>query len=175
MIVFHKLKLKAIVVQMTFLASWMIYFKQVMQLQNENNEVKFDKTNVQAELLFCGSLYKEPDLYLSYGESTRSKFDFSDPATRFFELFVVLSLPSSTLTCWWQGSDSANLLYQPSLPADFLFNKWEALGTGTWEGENSFLFLDPECVVAVDSRKGTVLCGSNIWISLVSLFTLFAF
>jgi replicative DNA helicase len=53
-------------------------------LQNENNEVKFDKTNVQAELLFCGSLYKEPDLYLSYGESTRSKFDFSDPATRFF-------------------------------------------------------------------------------------------
>ena len=53
-------------------------------MQNENNEVKFDKTNVQAELLFCGSMYKEPDLYLSYGESTRSKFDFSDPATRFF-------------------------------------------------------------------------------------------
>ena len=53
-------------------------------MQNENNEVKFDKTNVQSELLFCGSLYKEPDLYLSYGESTRSKFDFSDPATRFF-------------------------------------------------------------------------------------------
>lgn len=53
------------------------------KLQNEN-EVKFDKTNVQAELLFCGSMYREPDLYLSYGESTRSKFDFSDPATRFF-------------------------------------------------------------------------------------------
>ena len=53
-------------------------------MQNDNNEVKFDKTNVQAELLFCGSLYKEPDLYLSYGESTRSKFDFSDSATRFF-------------------------------------------------------------------------------------------
>ena len=46
--------------------------------------VKFDKTNKQAELLFCGSMYKNPDLYLSYGESTRSKYDFSDEATRFF-------------------------------------------------------------------------------------------
>lgn len=31
-----------------------------------------------------------------------------------------------------------------------------------WEGENSFLFLVPECVVAAHSRKGTVLCSSNI-------------
>lgn len=53
-------------------------------MQNENNVVKFDKTNVQSELLFCGCMYKEPDLYLSYGESTRSKYDLSDPATRFF-------------------------------------------------------------------------------------------
>jgi len=53
-------------------------------LKSENNEVKFDKTNVQSELLFCGSMYKEPDLYLSYGESTKSKYDFSDDATRFF-------------------------------------------------------------------------------------------
>ena len=29
-------------------------------------------------------MYKQPDLYLSYGESTRSKYDFSDKATRFF-------------------------------------------------------------------------------------------
>ena len=53
-------------------------------MQNENNEVKFDKTNVQTELLFCGSMYKEPDLYLSYGESIKSKYDLSDSATRFF-------------------------------------------------------------------------------------------
>lgn len=51
---------------------------------SEENVVKFDKTNVQAELLFCGCMYNKPDLYLSYGESTRSKYDFSDPATRFF-------------------------------------------------------------------------------------------
>ena len=69
---------------------WMIFllcqmnFKQVTELQNENNEVKFDKTNVQSELLFCGCMYKEPDLYLSYGESTKSKYDISDEATRFF-------------------------------------------------------------------------------------------
>ena len=46
--------------------------------------IKFDKTNVQTELLFCGSLFKNPDLYLSYGESTRSKYDLSDPGIRFF-------------------------------------------------------------------------------------------
>jgi replicative DNA helicase len=56
----------------------------VIELQNENNAVKFDKTNVQSELLFCGCMYKEPDLYLSYGESTKSKYDISDDATRFF-------------------------------------------------------------------------------------------
>jgi replicative DNA helicase len=55
----------------------------VTKLQNEN-AMKFDKTNVQSELLFCGCMYKEPDLYLSYGESTKSKYDFSDDATRFF-------------------------------------------------------------------------------------------
>lgn len=53
-------------------------------MQNENNEVKFDKVNKQSELLFCGCMYKEPDLYLSYGESTKSEYDFSDPGTRFF-------------------------------------------------------------------------------------------
>ena len=51
---------------------------------SEENVIKFDKTNVQSELLFCGCMYKQPDLYLSYGESTRSKYDFSDKATRFF-------------------------------------------------------------------------------------------
>lgn len=50
----------------------------------EENVVKFDKTNVQSELLFCGCMYKEPDLYLSYGESTKSKYDFSDESVRFF-------------------------------------------------------------------------------------------
>ena len=53
-------------------------------MANEENVVKFDKTNKQSELLFCGSLYKKPDLYLTYGESTRSKYDFSDEGTRFF-------------------------------------------------------------------------------------------
>ncbi len=43
-----------------------------------------DKTNVQAELLFVGSFFKEPDLYLTYGGTTKSAYDFSDAATRFF-------------------------------------------------------------------------------------------
>lgn len=53
-------------------------------MSNGENVVKFDKTNIQAELLFCGCMFKAPDLYLSYGESTRSKYDLSDQATRFF-------------------------------------------------------------------------------------------
>lgn len=57
-------------------------------MPNEEN-VKLEQTNKQAELLFCGSMYKKPDLFLSYGESTRSKYDFSDEGTRFFyDMFV---------------------------------------------------------------------------------------
>ena len=44
----------------------------------------FEKTNIQSELLFVGSFYKEPDLYLTYGGTTKSKYDFYDNATRFF-------------------------------------------------------------------------------------------
>lgn len=56
---------------------------------SEENAVKFDKTNKQSELLFCGCMYKQPDLYLTYGESTKSKYDFSDKGTRFFyDLFT---------------------------------------------------------------------------------------
>lgn len=51
---------------------------------NEENTMSLEKTNVQAELLFVGSLFKEPDLYLTYGGTTKSKYDLSDKATRFF-------------------------------------------------------------------------------------------
>ena len=44
----------------------------------------FDKTNVQSELLFCGTLYKSPEMYVKYGSTIRSKYDFSDEACRFF-------------------------------------------------------------------------------------------
>jgi replicative DNA helicase len=40
--------------------------------------------NVQSEYLFVGSLYKNPDQYLMYGESIRSSYDFGDDATKFF-------------------------------------------------------------------------------------------
>lgn len=46
--------------------------------------IERSKSNPQAELLFVGSLYKSPDLYISYGTYIRSKYDFSDEATRFF-------------------------------------------------------------------------------------------
>ena len=50
----------------------------------EENNVNIDKKNVQAELLFVGSFYKCPELYLTYGGTTKSKYDLSDNATRFF-------------------------------------------------------------------------------------------
>ncbi len=34
-------------------------------------------------MCFIGSLYKKPDLYVSYGKFMRSKYDFSDPVTKF--------------------------------------------------------------------------------------------
>lgn len=40
-------------------------------------------SNIQAEICFVGSLYKQPDLYISYGTFMRSKYDFFDPVTRF--------------------------------------------------------------------------------------------
>lgn len=40
--------------------------------------------NVQSEYLFVGSLYKDPDKYLLFGENIRSTYDFADEATRFF-------------------------------------------------------------------------------------------
>lgn len=46
--------------------------------------IKFDKTNVQSELLFCGVCYKQPETYIKYGKTIRSKYDFSDDACRFF-------------------------------------------------------------------------------------------
>lgn len=40
--------------------------------------------NVQAELNLVGSLFKKPDLYVTFGRYIRSQYDFSDEATRFF-------------------------------------------------------------------------------------------
>ena len=57
------------------------------ELSSEENVVTFNAKNVQAEMLFCGCLYKQPDLYLSYGESTKAKYDFSDEAVQFFYEF----------------------------------------------------------------------------------------
>ena len=50
----------------------------------DENDISIEKNNVQAELLFVGSFYKQSDLYLSYGQSIKSKYDLSDNATRFF-------------------------------------------------------------------------------------------
>lgn len=49
-------------------------------MDEENN---VDMTNVQVELLYCGTMYESPDIYINYGSSIRSKYDFSDEACRF--------------------------------------------------------------------------------------------
>ena len=41
-------------------------------------------SNVQAEICFLGSLLKNSDLFVNYGNFMRSKYDFSDPVVKFF-------------------------------------------------------------------------------------------
>ena len=40
--------------------------------------------NVTNEILIVGCIYKQPDLLIEYGAYIRSKYDFSDEATKFF-------------------------------------------------------------------------------------------
>ena len=55
------------------------------------NEKKDIISNIQSEICLVGSIYKSPDLYVSYGNYIRSKYDFYDEVTRFlydcFELY----------------------------------------------------------------------------------------
>ena len=50
----------------------------------ENNNSELKTTNIQNEICFVGCLYKSPDLFVNYGNFMRSKYDFSDPVTKFF-------------------------------------------------------------------------------------------
>ena len=49
-----------------------------------DNEHELKDCNVQAEILFVGSIAKDLDLIVNYSTFMRSKYDFSDPATKFF-------------------------------------------------------------------------------------------
>jgi len=40
--------------------------------------------NIQNEILLVGCFYKNPDLYVSWGQYIRSKYDFDDEATKFY-------------------------------------------------------------------------------------------
>ena len=40
--------------------------------------------NISSEICFVGSLFKNPDLYISYGKYMRSKYDFADEVVKFF-------------------------------------------------------------------------------------------
>ena len=41
-------------------------------------------SNITNEILFVGSIFKKPDLFIEYGHNIRSKYDFYDEATKFF-------------------------------------------------------------------------------------------
>ena len=49
-------------------------------MKNENNSF----TNEHSEILLVGAFYKNPSEYINYGQYIKSKYDFSDEATRFF-------------------------------------------------------------------------------------------
>ena len=50
----------------------------------------------QTEILLVGSFYKNPDLYIEWGQYIRSKYDFYDEATKFF--YECFELMYKTLT-----------------------------------------------------------------------------
>lgn len=57
----------------------------------ENNVELMNPTSVTNEILLVGALYKNPDLYVSYGNYMRSQYDFSDPVTKFlYDSFSVM-------------------------------------------------------------------------------------
>lgn len=43
-----------------------------------------DIANINNEILFVGSIYKQPDLLIEYGQYIKSKYDLFDDATKFF-------------------------------------------------------------------------------------------
>ena len=45
---------------------------------------EYSASNIQAEICFVGALLKDSDLFVNYGNFIRSKYDFSDPAVKFF-------------------------------------------------------------------------------------------
>lgn len=51
-------------------------------MTEENNQEK-EPRNIQSEICLVGSLYKNPDLYISWGQYIRSKYDFDDEVTKF--------------------------------------------------------------------------------------------
>ncbi len=53
-------------------------------MEPTESKIIYDENNVNVELIFCGCMYKSPDLYIKYGQSIKSKYDFSDRACRFF-------------------------------------------------------------------------------------------
>lgn len=48
------------------------------------NKKEIKDCNVAAEMCFVGALLNNPDLVVSYSNFMRSKYDFSDPVTKFF-------------------------------------------------------------------------------------------
>jgi hypothetical protein len=46
--------------------------------------INIEPKNIQNEILLVGSFYKNPDLYVSWGNYIRSKYDFDDEVTKFF-------------------------------------------------------------------------------------------
>ena len=51
---------------------------------NLDSNTELQDCNVQNEMLLVGAFLKDPDLIVNYSNFMRSKYDFSDPVTKFF-------------------------------------------------------------------------------------------
>ena len=85
--------------------------------------------NIQNEILLVGCFYKNPDLYVSWGQYIRSKYDFDDEATKFYYDCFELMYKTFAQTI---DENKVNLAHKlnkpfyaisPELISDSIFNK----------------------------------------------------
>lgn len=125
-----------------------------LQEQQEKN-IK----NIQNEILLVGSLYKSPDLYVSWGQYIRSKYDFDDEATRFFyDTFELMyktfaqSIDENKVNTF-MSQDKDRLKTYKTFGAYKLISQWMAL-SDTEDFKNYFNIVKKYSLVREYQRNG---------------------
>ena len=95
-----------------------------------DNEHELKDCNIQSEICFVGALLKSPDLIVNYSNFMRSKYDFSDPATKFFYDNAEILYQTRTqefnrsIVSTYMAEDSERLFFYDFTPfGNYIFKK----------------------------------------------------